>query len=276
MLIKEINNYLLYEKEPNTICDGARVFTKTFFFNTNNDFKNRLIRVYLPSTYNFDNPNLRFDVLYMFDGKNLFDDCTSFVGEWRIDETIEERIHKYSEKGMIVVGIDAPNTDIDRSCEMFPDDLNPKKKYAKGKGYLNLLGDFVINKVKKDIDNTFYTNKENTYVGGSSMGGLAAWYCGSHYPSIFKVALCFSPAFFLINKRELNAYLNQNNKLNNKFIFYVGGVGFESIFVKDTKDVHNYYLKNNINSLILIDKYKEHNEQAWSEYFRFIFKEINY
>ena len=30
-----------------------------------------------------------YNFIYMFDGKNLFDDYTSFVGEWHIDETIE-------------------------------------------------------------------------------------------------------------------------------------------------------------------------------------------
>ena len=30
--------------------------------------------------------------MYMMDGKNLFDHHTSFVGEWQVDETIEELV----------------------------------------------------------------------------------------------------------------------------------------------------------------------------------------
>ena len=37
-----------------------------------NKDKERLVRVYLPSNYDFNNPNKRFPVMYMMDGKNLF------------------------------------------------------------------------------------------------------------------------------------------------------------------------------------------------------------
>ena len=89
-----MNGYKLYTKEPNTIIRGGRVYTKVFHIETNNDFKDRLVRVYLPSTYDFNNPNRRFKTIYMLDGKNLFDDYTSFVGEWGIDESVESFINK--------------------------------------------------------------------------------------------------------------------------------------------------------------------------------------
>ena len=73
-----MNGYTLWDKTPNTVSEKGKLFTKVFHFETNNEFKERLVRVYLPSTYDFDNPNKRFKTLYMFDGKNLFDDYTSF------------------------------------------------------------------------------------------------------------------------------------------------------------------------------------------------------
>ena len=74
-----MNGYTLYTNEPNTIHPRARVYTKSFYFDTNNEFKNRLVRIYLPSTYEFDNPHHRFKVIYMFDGKNVGDKALMLI-----------------------------------------------------------------------------------------------------------------------------------------------------------------------------------------------------
>ena len=150
--MQEINGYIRYLKEPNTIHPKARVYFKKVHVNVDNEYKNRLVRVYLPSTYDFCNPNKRFPVIYMFDGKNLFDDYTSFVGEWGIDESIEEMIRNYETEGIIVVGIDSAPTNIDRSQEMVPEEVIIQKKYSSLTGYASKLGDFVIHELKNDID----------------------------------------------------------------------------------------------------------------------------
>lgn len=38
-----------------------------------NDGRNRTIRIWTPPKYN-ENPNVRYPVIYMHDGQNLFDD----------------------------------------------------------------------------------------------------------------------------------------------------------------------------------------------------------
>ena len=65
------NGYQQYLKEPNTIHKKGRLFTKYFHFETKNEFKERLIRVYVPSTYDFDNPNKRFKTIYMWCPKRI-------------------------------------------------------------------------------------------------------------------------------------------------------------------------------------------------------------
>ena len=271
-MIDIINGFKLYDIKPNTIHPYARVFIKEIYFNTPNTFKNRKIRVYLPSTYDFDNPANRFPVIYMMDGKNLFDDYTSFVGEWGIDETIESFIEKGRFKGYIVVGVDAPNENVARSLEMTPEDINVYKRFSFGKGYADKFGDFIFNKVKKEIDNTFFTlnDKENTFVGGSSMGGLMSFYLATHYEDKIKAALCFSPAFFLLKKQELVSFLKRTLKKDlPDMFFYVGNIGFENIFVEPTKMVYEFYktYKKSIKTSYVFDEYKEHNEQAWKQYF---------
>ena len=266
------NGYKLYTKQPNTIDSRARIYTKSFHIETNNNFKDRLVRVYIPSTYDFNNPNKRFKVIYMLDGKNLFDDYTSFVGEWKIDESIEDMINSHISDGYIVVGIDAPNTDIDRSLEMSPKGIKrTHKNELKGDGYAHLLGNFIFDVVKPDIDKTFYTQKDYTGVGGSSMGGLMAFYLALTYQKQIKFALVFSPAFFLFKWDNFKAYLDRKFTNNiPKIFFYVGGQGFEKAFVETTLRTYNYLLDRGYSHehiKLIYDSDKEHNEKAWGEYF---------
>ena len=274
-----MNGYVLFTKEPNTIDRRARVYTKTFHFDTNNEFKERLVRVYIPSTYDFNDPNHRFKVIYMLDGKNLFDDYTSFVGEWGIDESIEDMIQNHINDGYIVVGIDAPNTNIDRSLEMSPRGIKrTHKNELKGEGYAHLLGKFIFEVVKPDIDKTFYTLEDYTGVGGSSMGGLMAFYLALEYQKEIKFSLAFSPAIFLFKWDNFKAYLDKKVIQSlPKIYFYIGGQGFEKVFVETTLRTYNYLLDKGFSHdhiKLIYDSDKEHNERAWRHYFPIMLERI--
>ena len=276
-----MNGYKLYQKQPNTIHKKGRLFIKTFHFDTKNEFKERKVRVYLPSNYDDHNPNKRFKTIYMLDGKNLFDDYTSFVGEWGIDEAIESFIKK-GDEGYIVIGIDAPGTDIGRSLEMSPDNLIPLRKYHLPKGgYASLLAKFIFEVVKPDIDRTFFTKPEREYtgVGGSSMGGIMAFYLGMEYSDKIKYCLNFSPAFFLYDWESFREYLDQkiSTDLPRQF-FYIGGKDFESVFVETTLRTYNYFKKHGWDSndlKLLYDSEQLHNEGAWRHYFPIALKKID-
>ncbi len=274
------DGYYLYTQEPNTIDSNARVYFKEFFFNTKNNFKNRLVRVYLPSTYEDANPSKRFKVIYMFDGKNLFDDYTSFVGEWGIDESIEEMIAKNNIDGYIVVGIDAPSDGFDRSLEMSPFGIERAHKYKlKGDGYAELLIKFIFEIVKPDIDKNFYTIPDYTGVGGSSMGGLMALYVALERQKEIKFCLSFSPALFLLKWDKFKLYLDRVITTDfPKTFFYVGGKGFERIFVENTLRTYNYLMDHGFDHehvKIIYDSDKEHNENAWRQYFPIMLKRID-
>ena len=276
-----MNGYELYEFEPNTIHRDGRVFIKHFNIDTDNNFKDRKVRVYLPSTYNFDDPNHRFRVIYIFDGKNLFDDYTSYTGEWNIDESIEDMINRNVTDGYIVVGVDAPETDIDRSLEMSPKELTRLNKYKLGEGYAHKLAKFVVNVLKKDIDENFYTLKEKEFtgVGGSSMGGLMAFYVAMEYSSVFKYSLAFSPAFFLFSWDSVKAYLDKKTKPNTPyFYFFIGGKGFERLFVETTHRVYNYFYSKGFShkrNKLIYDSDLEHHEKSWGKYFPIMLEAID-
>ena len=275
-----MSNYELYTKQPNTIHPRARVYFKEFFFNTKNECKNRLVRVYIPSTYDFDNSDKRFKVIYMLDGKNLFDDYTSFVGEWGIDESIESLIDEIITEGYIVVGVDAPKDGDDRSLEMSPRGIERARKYKlKGEGYADLLGEFIFNTVKPDIDKSFHTVPDYIGVAGSSMGGLMALYLALEYQNKIKFCLSFSPAIFLFKWDNFKAYLDKRFSHHlPRIFFYIGGKGFERIFVENTLRVYNYLIDKGVghdNVKLIYDSDKEHNEKAWREYFPSMLKRID-
>src|SRR5438093_1271327 len=51
--------------------------------------RERTLRLYLPPSYEAL-PDRRYPVIYMHDAQNLFDDATSFAGEWGVDEALDE------------------------------------------------------------------------------------------------------------------------------------------------------------------------------------------
>ncbi len=148
----------------------------------------RTLRIYLPPAYRTE-PGRRFPVLYMHDGQNLFDDATSYVGEWGVDETLDALAAAQGLQ-LIVVGVD--NGQDKRMTELNPWD-HARFGKAEGAAYM----DFVVNTVKPFIDARFRTlpDRGNTGIMGSSMGGLISHYAIHQYPQVFSKAGIFSPSY---------------------------------------------------------------------------------
>jgi alpha-glucosidase len=150
--------------------------------------RSRTIRIYLPPGY--ATSGKRYRVLYMHDGQNLFDDATSFVGEWGVDETMDA-LAKSDGIELIVVGID--HGDAQRLHELAPWP-NPKYGAAEGAQYM----DFVVDTVKPYIDSHFRTRpgRKDTGIMGSSLGGLTTHYALFKYPDVFSKGGVISPSFW--------------------------------------------------------------------------------
>ena len=268
-------NMKKYIGTPNTISNGTLFTTEVFIENLKED-QTRLIRIYLPSNYDFNDSTKRFPVIYMMDGKNLFDKYTSFAGEWEVDEVIEERI-KNNKEGFIVVGIDSSKSDMGRVQEMLPSSNNltgvdelPITLASFG----DVLGEFIVEKIKPTIDEMFFTkpDKNETIIAGSSMGGLFAFYMGIKYKEIFATSFCFSPAFCLYHEeafiKELTDYEINIEELGNMYLL-VGDVEYENQFVSLTKKTYEILLnkKMNKNKIKYIhDLNGIHHESFWNKY----------
>jgi len=143
----------------------------------------------LPPDYN--SSNKRYPVLYMHDGQNLFDQTTSFSGEWKVDETLNT-LHEQGDHGIIVVGID--NGGADRLDEYTPWS-HPTYGGGNGDNYI----DFIVETLKPYIDENYRTYPQPEFTGlmGSSLGGLISTYGIIEHQDVFGKAGCFSSSYWL-------------------------------------------------------------------------------
>ena len=151
--------------------------------------RQRRIWLYLPPDYN--SSNKRYPVLYMHDGQNLFDQTTSFSGEWKVDETLNT-LHEQGDHGIIVVGID--NGGADRLDEYTPWS-HPTYGGGNGDNYI----DFIVETLKPYIDENYRTYPQPEFTGlmGSSLGGLISTYGIIEHQDVFGKAGCFSSSYWL-------------------------------------------------------------------------------
>ena len=156
----------------------------------------------------------------MNDGQNLFDDATSFSGEWGVDEFLDST----KAKQCIVVAVD--NGGSKRMNEYNPYD---NERFGKGEG--DLYADFLVKILKPFIDGNFRTlkKKENTFISGSSMGGLISLYALLKYPKVFGGAGIFSPAFWVSGTNIYEDIKAKGEKVKAKIYFYGGKLEGETM-----------------------------------------------
>lgn len=150
--------------------------------------RDRTIRVYLPPGY--EEGNKSYPVIYMHDGQNLFEDATSFAGEWGVDESLDKLAN---EAGLEIIAVGIDNGGSLRMHELNPFD-HPKYGHAEGDAYL----DFVVRDLKPFIDQTYRTkpDRAHTAIMGSSLGGLISHYALATHPSVFSKGGLFSPSYW--------------------------------------------------------------------------------
>jgi predicted alpha/beta superfamily hydrolase len=230
--------------------------------------RSRRIWIYLPPDYNAT--NLRYPVIYMHDGQNLFDRNTAYGGnEWEVDETLN-RLHSQGDFGCIVIGIDNGGTD--RIAEYTPY-ANPQYGGGSGENYVR----FLANTLKPYIDNNYRTlpNRENTAIMGSSLGGLISHYALVSYPNIFGKAGVFSPSYWF-NSSIYTTSRTSNRVAGNKMYLLMGGregssTNGSASYVRDLKRMADtlalagYNIGNEIDTVIKTDG--QHSEWFWKREF---------
>ncbi len=252
----------------------------------------RNIDIWIPNGYD---GKKKFAVLYMHDGQALYDSTTTWNHQaWDVDDVAGKLIAKGKLKNFIVVGI--WNGGATRHPDYFPqkpfEQLTQTEKdtvtaqlHAAGRtkeifkpqsdNYLK----FIVNELKPYIDTTFsvYPNQENTFIAGSSMGGLISMYAICEYPDVFGGAACFSThwvgTFTLKNNPVPNAFINYMKKnlpspANHKIYFDCGDQTLDALYPAIQNEVDELMVSKGYsekNWMTVYAKGEDHSERAWNK-----------
>lgn len=193
----------------------------------------------------------------MHDGQMLFDSAITWnKQEWGLDETMGKLLQKRKIIDCIVVGIwNTPR----RHMEYFPQkalnyltqsQIDSLMKATRGEGFPPLFEDGIVSdnylkfltlELKPFIDSAYKTktDRNNTFIAGSSMGGLISMYALCEYPGVFGGAACLSthwPGVFTIENNPIPAaflrYLSDHLPIagNHKLYFDFGTETLDALY----------------------------------------------
>ncbi len=156
---------------------------------------NRTLHIYLPDDRQ---EGEKFPVLYMFDGHNLFYDQDATYGKsWGLKDYLDEHHTR-----LIVVGLECNHEGNERLSEFTPYPFYEEEwGYVEQKG--QILLEWMIHELKPYIDAhlPILTDRNHTYIGGSSMGGIMALYGILMHSNVYSKATCVSPHIYPMYKQ---------------------------------------------------------------------------
>jgi predicted peptidase len=251
----------------------------------------RTVDIWLPDNYSTAK---KYAVLYMHDGQMLFDaESTWNKQEWKVDEIVGGLQEQNKIKDCIVVAMwnhsdirhsdYYPNKPFSYLPESFRDSIlkgneTLLKNGLQADNYLK----FIVEEVKPYIDSNFSVHKtpENTFIAGSSMGGLISMYALCEYPKIFGGAACLSTHWLGVMPMENNPipasffkYLVQNlpSVKNHKIYFDYGTETLDKFYLPFQNRVNEVLLLkgyDSINSKNLKFEGHDHSENSWNKRFQ--------
>ncbi len=233
--------------------------------------RDKKVFIYLPDDY--EDSKVKYQVLYMHDGQNLFDDSIAYMKRsWRIMDVYKNNPNL---KKLIIIGIQSD--DVARADELIPYKFNYKDDIIWG-GEADKYLDFIVNDVKPYVDSNFrtLTDAENTGIMGSSFGGINSIYASIKYSHYFTRFGCVSNAlmygFYDQLKKNL---LNKTYDNIKKFYMDCGDLEtedkqFNDLYIKYNDEVYDI-LKGKIDNQKLkyeIIKGGIHHESSWEVRFK--------
>ncbi len=234
--------------------------------------KKRTIRVYTPPCYHPLKQPL--PVLYMHDGQHLFDEVTGGENSWSIDRILDQQAFP-----LIVVGIDNGPARFSEYSPWTSEKLHNLLMQIKedetwggqGASYIN----FITQQLIPFIDG-LYNSSGESYLGGSSMGGLISLYGLLSQQKIFSGAIVMSPAFWFapqaiqnfiqeqrIENTKLRIYMDMGtNETSNDQI-----ASFPQIYLKEAEKIHKQLAQLPLQHSYKVFNGAVHHEAEWSKRF---------
>ena len=232
----------------------------------------RHVEIWLPPGYDEDTQR-RYRVIYMSDGENLFDPRIANTGiDWGVDEAMMRGAEQGLFEPAIVV---ATWSTAKRRDEYSP--WHDAPLYAR----------FLIEELMPQVDAEFrtLTGPANTFVMGSSMGGLLSFYLGKNHPDLFGACGCVSTAFLLspatraqfeerdASREDVTPYIVRDIENGDtvpggvRMFFDYGTEGLDSRYGSEYDAVRDWLLGQGLvedeDFLIRVYEGADHNEPSW-------------
>ena len=159
----------------------------------------RRLYVYLPAGYE-KNKDKRYPVLYMFDGHNVFFDSDATYGKaWGMGKYLMA-----AKKELIVVAVECNHKGNGRLVEYSPFTFT-NSAVGRIRGRARSYMRWLVETLKPQVDEAYRTlpDRANTFLAGSSMGGLIALYGCCAFNAVFGKAACLSPSLWIAPDKVL-------------------------------------------------------------------------
>ncbi len=175
--------------------------------------RTRKAYVYLPEGY--EKTDRRYPVMYMFDGHNLFHDSEATFGKsWRLGEYLDK-----NGSDLIIAAVECNGEGNGRLEEYSPAAFRLQdgtRIKPRGKAYM----DWLVGEFKPYIDENYRTlrDRQNTAIGGSSMGGLMTLYALAAYNKYFSKGAALSPSLWTSGE-NLPAFLRKDRPVRDTRLY---------------------------------------------------------
>jgi predicted alpha/beta superfamily hydrolase len=223
---------------------------------------NKTRRVWALLPYDYEESEESYPVLYLQDAQNLFNEKAKY-GNWEIDKKLAV-MSEYNIGKIIVIAIEHAEQDRIKEYNVGKTILG----VGQGKKYIR----FITDTLKPFVDKTYRTKteRENTGIGGSSMGGLVSIFSGLMYPEVYGKLMIFSPSLWVIPKMDFNS-IDFSEPGDTKIYLYAGGDESATMIdhVKKFKKnmIQNEFVTSKMKINLSINTLGKHNETYWSDEF---------
>ena len=237
--------------------------------------KRRSAYIYLPNECAQDH-DTRYPVLYMFDGHNVFyDEDATYGKSWGMREYMDK-----TRTPMIIVAIECNHGKNYARLKEYSPYTFTSGNFGRIQGKVDKYMQWLVNSLKPMIDAEYPTlpDRENTFIAGSSMGGLMSLYAVLAYNDVFSRAACLSPSIWT-SPKKLRALVREAEIDPDTVIYMDYGskemgnhddmLHFYSLMVKELMD-------RRIHLTSRIIPGGEHCESCWEEQIPFFMNTLTY
>lgn len=230
------------------------------------------LHIYLPDDY--ERKDERYPVMYMYDGHNLFDDNDATYGKsWGLADFLAGY-----DKPFIIVGVECDHFGRNRLNEYCPYTVR-STILGDISGHGEIFMDWLVNNLKPYIDENFRTfpQRAATGIGGSSMGGLMAYYSVIRYNKIFSKAACLSPSLMICTDQLTHEVREDWIHPDTRIYLSMGSkeFGTRHAQIYEYLDYFAQLVKPGLSNIHVVEG-GEHNETSWEmlneEYFDYLWK----